>query len=61
MNTNYPVIIDDVRFEHPSSSIISGPSMFFFHSHIFCFKMGGGGRHLKNRPSIIPPSYVLNT
>ena len=30
MNTNYPVIIDDIRFEHPSSSIISGPSMFFF-------------------------------
>ena len=41
MNTNYPVIIDDVRFEHPSSSIISGPSMFFSFSY-FCFKMGVG-------------------
>ena len=35
MNTNYPVIIDDIRFEHPSSSIISGPSMFFFFILIF--------------------------
>ena len=47
MNTNYPVIIDDVRWEHPSSSIISGPSMFFFILIFFAFKMGGGGRHLK--------------
>ena len=38
MNSNYPVIIDDVRWEHPSSSIISGPSMFFFHSHILLLK-----------------------
>ena len=43
MNTNYPVIIDDIRFEHPSSSIISGPSMFFF-----ALKWGGG-RHLKKQ------------
>ena len=42
MNTNYPVIIDDIRFEHPSSSIISGPSMFFFSFSYFCFKMGVG-------------------
>ena len=48
MNTNYPVIIDDIRFEHPSSSIISGPSMFFFHSYIFALKWGGG-RHLKKQ------------
>jgi len=59
MNTNYPVIIDDIRFEHPSSSIISGPSMFFSFLY-FCFKMGWGSAFKKNRLSIIPPSHVLN-
>ena len=60
MNTNYPVIIDDVRFEHPSSSIISGPSMFFFILIFFALKWGWGSAFKKNRLSIIPPSHVLN-
>ena len=42
MNTNYPVIIDDVRWEHPSSSIISGPSMFFSFSYFLLLKWGVG-------------------
>ena len=42
MNTNYPVIIDDVRWEHPSSSIISGPSMFFFILIFLLLKWGVG-------------------
>ena len=38
MNSNYPVIIDDVRWHHPSSSIISGPSIFFFPFSYFALK-----------------------